>query len=130
MTPFAPNQSELDKLKALRSPVAHTPGRWFAAESDDGYYWTVRYAPTDRTNGFLSAEIGRVTSANTGHEEANARLMAAAPEHHEASLSTVDRLADLPRFLRKENNRALAEIVEEEIAKHRAAIAKATGEAA
>jgi hypothetical protein len=59
---------------------------------------------------------------------ANARLISAAPEHHEASLSTVERLADLPRFLREENNSALAEIVEEELAKHRAAIAKATGQ--
>ena len=44
-----------------------------------------------------------------------------------ASRSTVERLADFPRYLRANGNKVLASIVEEELAKHRAAIAEAEG---
>lgn len=42
-----------------------------------------------------------------------------------ASKSTVDRLADFPNFLRNHDASVLAEILEEELAKHRAVIANA-----
>ena len=59
----------------------HTPGEWYAEGPDDdfGDYWSVRYRPIDQS-AMLSAQIARITSANTGHEEANALLMAAAPD--------------------------------------------------
>jgi hypothetical protein len=62
---------------------APTPGRWYAegpSTDEDDYpnrdYWQIRYEHGPRGYG---AEIARITSRNTGHEEANARLLAAAP---------------------------------------------------
>lgn len=59
--------------------------------------------------------------------DADHALIAAAPDHYAASRSTIERLADLPRYLRASGSKALAEIVAEELEKHRAAIAKAEG---
>jgi hypothetical protein len=67
-------------------------------------------------------------SSNPAVQEANARLIAAAPDLYAASQSTVDRMADLSRFLKANGNAALAEIIEEELLKHRIALSKAHGE--
>lgn len=56
---------------------------------------------------------------------ANAALMVAAPDHNSASISTVDRLSDLPAFLEKNGFGAIASVLREELEKHRAAIARA-----
>jgi hypothetical protein len=71
--------------------MSHTPGRWYAEPPDEkgvgqlsmrNFCWKVRYECT--TGPAISAEIALVTSMNTSHEEANARLMAAAPDLLEA----------------------------------------------
>ena len=62
-----------------------TPGEWYAvAPNPNGswfkeqHFWSVSYR-NGNTGGMLGAQIAEVTSLNTGHEEANARLIAAAP---------------------------------------------------
>lgn len=78
--------------------MQHTPGRWYAEspeeDADDHrerWFWSVRY---ESEGPMLSAQIAQITSLNTGHEEANARLIAAAPEMLEALDLIARRLQD------------------------------------
>ncbi|MDT3468959.1 hypothetical protein [Stenotrophomonas maltophilia] len=82
----------------------HTPGPWAYQEDSDAYTHIVR-GPNNR----FICQLAQVTSAEI---EANARLIAAAPELLEALERILKGALSLPRFA-------------EELA--RAAIAKATG---
>lgn len=92
----------------------HTPGPWSA----DGV-------------AIVAGDGGLVTVAlvtpETGNGLGNSRLIAAAPEMYRNAKATVERLADLPRWLRDNGADSLARIVAQELANHRAAIAKAEG---
>lgn len=127
----APDASTAQHAEGPHASAPFTPGPWridlhgegpnrnklFAIEAKDHY-------------GIMRWVVDRVRGGNKQQTLANAHLIAAAPSLVDASMSTVERLADLPRFLRQNYNTVIAGIVEEELAKHAAAIAKATGGAA
>lgn len=70
---------------------------------------------------------GKEVCTQYNDEPDKARLISAAPDLLAASASGVERLADLPRYLRENGSKTLAKIVEEVLTAQHHAIAKATG---
>jgi hypothetical protein len=93
------------------SAAKHTPGPWaFSAYTNDVCNFEV----------FASGSSGEIVAGEYGvTEEADARLIAATPELLEALRNMVDWLDD--------GNRQLSDAAAADVAKARAAIAKATG---
>lgn len=104
-----------------------TPGPWTIGTSCD--HTPAICVPCDQSSGFVVAHINRIPLMRNvqGNADANARLIAAAPDLLKGSASAVARLHDLPRFLRISGWNVLAETVEECLESHRAAITKAIG---
>lgn len=109
----------------------HTPGPWIAIHSipEEGSecFW-LRAQPGGTICRGFSQEIGTINGPQSGEQEANARLIAAAPELLEACQAMVewddrekDHAVDFSARI------ALCEVAFE---KARAAIVKATGSAA
>ena len=95
----------------------HTPGPWFLDNAEGGDWF--RYVMAE------DSQIGRVDLGNRGfisqHGEANARLIAAAPEMYEAiaAIATAMNLGYIPNEILSEGSPILEGL--------RAAIAKAEG---
>jgi len=64
------------ELRLERSEMAHTPGPWESKRTSDGYY----IHPSSLETEIADQEIALVYDLSTDQEEANARLIAAAPE--------------------------------------------------
>ncbi|WP_223482337.1 hypothetical protein [Stenotrophomonas sp. OVS01A] len=105
----------------------HTPGPWEVAEEDGELFVQVVNQPAschpmfDRyriIHGYVGGDPTENPTPDLGTPEANARLIAAAPELLEAALSTIDTIEGGPTQ------------VADAITALRAAIAKATGEGA
>jgi hypothetical protein len=70
-----------EKQKA--SKLNHTPGPWRYQEASDSYTHIIRYDKTDLSNLFLC----QLSQDSSGVSEANARLIACAPEMIETLIS-------------------------------------------
>jgi hypothetical protein len=96
---------------------AHTPGPWYVGAQNDGLYIIDRQPSPSNDDPRHDADVELVATpfaARGATVEANARLIAAAPEMLEALKDVMERLVD-----RHE--------ADESAVKARAAIAKATG---
>jgi hypothetical protein len=98
----------------------HTPGPWYVREQDDidaegnGYVWAVK----GESHGSYIQNPGHANS------EANARLMAAAPE----MLKALEELLDLTALMPNSDDAVNDPELEPALERARAAIAKAQGE--
>lgn len=108
-------------------PVQDTGKRWYVATRRDRDKVDAKPSPFGAT---IAHSIGDHTEARTsGNEEANARLIAAAPELLDDGQFLLDRLSDLENVLFDDAvARDFYGHVEPAIARMRAAIAKAKGE--
>lgn len=117
---------------ASQASAPFTPGPWhmIGGESSTSSCFYVQTDAMVDGSGYIAKGSWFPNHPDESHpskevSRANFHLIAAAPSLVDASMSTVERLADLPRFLRQNYNTVIAGIVEEELAKHAAAIAKA-----
>ena len=106
----------------------HTPGPWFLDNAEGGDWF--RYVMAE------DSQIGRVDLGNRGfisqHGEANARLIAAAPELYDALRELLTDMVIAQGNMRKAAKRdpaweGCAEIIQPRVDAARAAIAKAEG---
>lgn len=112
----------------------HTKGEWQAnapnpyADESAGerrtYHWVVRTSYEPSNGGACGHQVCEISSMNTGTEEADARLIAAAPDLLEACLKLVE-------WDEREKDHAISfrariDLCEEAFTAMRAAIAKAT----
>lgn len=107
------------------SKMAHTPGPWEASFIDSlggpASYCRIRPVSGEMFGQFTSLEIATMYLMDEDEQQANARLIAAAPE-------LLDALQGLVKELSDSDDEGLIENAEPMIAA-RAAIAKATGAA-
>ena len=110
----------------------HTPGPWWPCQNSAGVWWVATYrdgetASSHRvrdTGATICGNIGDHTAARTnGNEEANARLIAAAPDLLEA----LEYLLEQTVVQDERYNCIITEGEAEAAAMARAAIAKARG---
>lgn len=100
----------------------HTPGPW-TIESHAGR--TFVGLRGGRGDAGADIPVAEVINGIPGESGPNARLIAAAPQNLSANRYAVEKLSDLPRFLRANGHCALASIVADVLDTQRAAIAKA-----
>jgi len=115
----------VDGFKRMTQPAGHTPGPWAVRSIDHSLRGKIFFVTgvNERNTRIVIADCGidRETADNRAECEANARLIAAAPELLEALKGTVAMLELL-------NATGSNDPIEARVFKARAAIARATGQ--
>lgn len=125
-------------MVTVNHDLRHTPGPWLLVDSYRNAPLAYREThPRDLmvlATDTAAASICDVASLVPGsapevieRELANGQLIAAAPTLLEAAIRAVDRLNDMPRFLRANHSRTLGKLAEEVLDDLRAAINAAKG---
>ena len=86
-----------------------------------------RVDPVDSSRIAFTCYVATAT-ATKEEQEATATLITAAPDLYVGCSQSLDRLSDLPRFLRENGHTAIADIVAEVLTVQSLALAKARGE--
>ena len=107
------SNKSIDKLAA---GVTHTPGPWHM-DTIKGFPTAIGVGLEPESGARAIAILSRDSHSSKEHQEANARLIAAAPELLEACTAALDRLSVIPTF--SPDRKAIALL--------QAAIAKAEG---
>lgn len=105
--------------------VAHTPGEWASSRESDNGDFAIR-VPVGRHR--IAIVYRRSGPDGEAEAEANARLIAAAPDQHVAAIA-LDGLSLVILSAVNFADKAMSERVAEALRANRAAISKATGAA-
>jgi hypothetical protein len=106
----------------IHDPKAdHTPGPWHASK---GGHDRLIYAESETAFDLAIVRGG----GNDAETDANARLIAAAPDLRLACQRAARRLHDLPRYLRENGHRVIGDIVAECLADCNAAVQLTEGD--